>query len=113
MQENNNLVMVAFGVLRAASAARRKGHKVTAILEHPEDLDRAGVGVPASIWQLPVCSEIRALETSEIALQQCSNYGVDAYLGPLPGHCGAPITSRRRSIRKRFWRSSVMMQRKG
>ena len=84
--------------------------------EHPEDLGRAGVGVPASVWPLPVCNEIRALGPSEIALQQCwygadyakatrllgfaSHLGAlgysgklvhsedDAYLRPLPGHCG-------------------------
>ena len=62
-------------------------------------------------WGVPLV----LTKTYHLFLMCSSRKPSGASRAPIPekSKSGAPITSRQRSIRKRFWRSSVMMQSKG
>ena len=63
--------------------ARRNGHHVRTLLEHPEDLGRVGKqalyqGVPASIWQLDqIRTAFGDAKATTVAGWQCQFPGVD------------------------------------
>ena len=67
----NKLIEVAF---RLAEAAYRGNTPY--IIEHPEDLGKAQLGYPASIWQLERCAKL-AKDTGAVtgALYQCHSLG--------------------------------------
>jgi hypothetical protein len=47
----NDFVHFSIAGIEAAQRAKRNGHNVACLLEHPEDLGRCHRGEPASIWQ--------------------------------------------------------------
>ena len=48
----NEFIHFSIRAIVVAQMAKKKGHMVRCILEHPEDLGRMHKGTPASIWQL-------------------------------------------------------------
>lgn len=52
LNEGNEFVHFTLRAINVAQGCKRRGRRVTCLLEHPEDLGRAPRGVPASIWQL-------------------------------------------------------------
>ena len=76
-EESNSLVDFSISILQAASVAKRPSswRCTRSWLEFPEDLGRAPLGVPASIWQR---SELRALPGMERrSFFQCEVAAVD------------------------------------
>ena len=57
-EEGNILAFFAIAAMRAVAAAVKRGHQCIGFVEHPGDLGRSSLGVPASIWQF---SEMVAL----------------------------------------------------
>ena len=52
-ETGNEFVHFAIRALAAGEEAKKRGHRIRSLLEHPEDLGRTPRGTPASIWQLP------------------------------------------------------------
>ena len=79
-QAENGNVFIHFAIrtITTAQACKRRGHRVMTLLEHPEDLGRCPLGVPASIWQL---KELRSAYAEfpfvSVAGHQCQ-FGLDA-----------------------------------
>jgi hypothetical protein len=112
----NVLAFCAISAMQAVARAVKRGHHCIGMLEHPEDLGRASLGVPASIWQLPEMLALKSSGFASCALFQCSVGGASrkptrllsnsrevasigyfadpvlddkcACVGPLPVHCG-------------------------
>ena len=57
-ETGNEFVHFAIRALAAAEEAKKRGHRIRSLLEHPEDLGRTPRGTPASIWQLPQIRQI-------------------------------------------------------
>ena len=112
----NCLAFFALAALRAASVACKAGHKVVAILLHPECLRKARTDDLSCIWDLREALELKARGFQQAAFYQCwlgaatpkpsrliTNVGGAAalgitghaqfdaegsYRGPLPAECG-------------------------
>jgi hypothetical protein len=115
-EEGNILAYCAIAAMQAVAIAVKRGHQCIGFIEHPEDLGRSSLGVPASIWQLSEMVALHADGFRSAALFQCSvggrsrkptriisnsreigsiGYASDPvfddmqyYLGPLPSDCG-------------------------
>ena len=82
-EQGNAFVHFSIRAIRNAADARKKGHHVRFLLEHPEDLGRVSKaslyqGVPASIWQLRELREAPGDSTAKtVAGWQCQYPGMD------------------------------------
>mgnify|MGYP003333509867 CR=1 FL=1 len=84
-ETGNEFVHFAIRALEAAEEAKRRGHRIRSLLEHPEDLGRTPRGTPASIWQLPEIRRIGNIVRSgpdgggftTVGGNQCQFRGVD------------------------------------
>ena len=73
----NVLVLCAVSSMRAVAKAVSKGHSCVGLLEFPEDLGVANLGIPASIWQLRDVQDLLLIGFMWIAMFQCWT-GLDA-----------------------------------
>ena len=72
----NEIIFFCFAAMLCGHKARLRGHWVRSILEHPEDLGAARLGVPASIWQLAECRTFSKRGFKTVVFPQCQ-FGVD------------------------------------